>query len=170
MSKLQTIRGALESNPDAVIVKSYDIKSNRVFTNIYGHYAQFVNYFVAPKTEVQDINPGSLSELERFMLGLVPDLEPNQVKKFEARRKGWRSREYVITRLGSVSFVEEVGEVVSELKLTDEELSQWHKSSQKTPPTTDSRDAYRDITINVCPNSNIAMKFIKEYETPYLGL
>lgn len=103
MSKLKTIREALQSNPNVVII---DL-SEKTFPLEKG-VVNLVNYFIAPRSGLYTVD-----ELRNFMTNLIPGLEPTHKQDFE---QGGNS-----IRLGRMYFDEKVGEK----KQTLQKLSLW---------------------------------------------
>ena len=107
MSKLTVVREALESNPDVVIV---DVIEQNYFPGKVGWWSHTIDYRVAPKTGLY-----TADELQAFMLGLVPDLEPTTKDPFQSYLKQ--------LDFGKLYFDETIGATVQgTLTLTDEEF------------------------------------------------
>ncbi|MFH1376478.1 MAG: hypothetical protein ABIH25_02480 [Candidatus Woesearchaeota archaeon] len=116
MSKLSIIRQVLKTNPGVVIV---DVKDHTSLPNICGAYCHFVDYRVAPKNGLY-----TLDELQEFMVGLVPNLQPTIQIDFRQHSRLYDENTYL--EFGSLLFEEKVGEARRVTKrvltLTDEEL------------------------------------------------
>ncbi len=96
MSKLSIVRKTLESNPAILIV---NVTGENYFPERKGFFSQTVDFIVAPKKGIY-----SAPELQLFMMGLVPGLEPTCTDDF---------RQYGKTRdlsVGKLYFDEKIAE------------------------------------------------------------
>ena len=160
MSKLNIVKSALESNPNVVIIMSDEYRENlfpyRVkFPNgIDQGYnilsGQFFDFRVAPKNGLY-----TLAELQSFMLGLVPALEPTARDDFrQYQSMFW---------CGGLRFEEIIGyEKVSTKRiqtLTDEGLLGAYKSFVDGKRIVDAEDTImyaRGILVGVYPDKEFA--------------
>ena len=112
MSKLSVVRETLEKNPGVVIVHT-DKKVYLPDKN--GFFCHTIDYWVAPKDGLY-----TAKELQRFMLGLIPNLPPTSKDDFVQWKKDGE------LQFGKLYFDEKVGEERTITKrilvLTDEEL------------------------------------------------
>lgn len=74
MSKFETVKKALETNPEVILV-NMDLKN--YFPERDGYFTQTADIYVAPK---QGLFTGD--ELQEFMEGLIPGLKPTSVDRF----------------------------------------------------------------------------------------
>ncbi len=78
MSQLKVIKEALESNPEVITIKVNELLNTlHIFDSIVSSIVHMVNYIVAPKRGLYTAN-----ELQRFMMELVPGIEPIHTNKF----------------------------------------------------------------------------------------
>lgn len=153
MSKLTQIRQALESNSQ-VVISNVDEKNylpERTGPGIEDYCHKFVYSVVLKSSNYR------IEELQNFMDGLVPGLEPDYRLKFaRAGRKGGN-----IFRIGELSFIEKIGEQRTTTKkvltLTDEELLNFNGFVDgKQIIEDDVTHSYeRRIIIRVYPNEQI---------------
>lgn len=110
MSKLTIVREALGLNLNISVVS---ILKNNYLPERHGYFSHTVDYLVAPKNGLYEAD-----ELQTFMMGLIPSLEPSMKEDFEQSSD--------ILRFGRLFFDEVIGRERRTIKriltLTDEEL------------------------------------------------
>ena len=145
MSKLTVVRQSLEANPDVVIVH---VDDQKYFPNKDGYWSQKVDYIVAPRRRLY-----TADELQEFMMGLVPDLQPTSVDSF---------RQYGNTlRFGLLYFDEKVGEEERVLTLTAEDLLNSNTSDFVNGKRTSTEDLLRRTWVRPYPNKAFARDVIE---------
>ena len=111
MSKFETVRKALESNPAVVVV---DLKTENYFPNRHDYFTQTARFLVAPTVGLYTVDA-----LQRFMHSLVPGLKPTSVDAF------YQSSDSL--EFGKLYFDEKIGEerVVTQVThtMTDPEFT-----------------------------------------------
>ena len=111
MSKLETVRKALEGNPEVVVV---DLQTKNYFPGRDGHFTQTADFLVAPTVGLY-----TAEALQRFMHSLVPGLEPTTQDAFSQHKD--------TLEFGKLYFDEKIGEerVVTQVThtMTDSELT-----------------------------------------------
>lgn len=161
MSKLNVIKNALESNPDVVIIQtaeeSYLSQEYSPHRRLYDHHFEF---FVVPKQGLF-----VASELQAFMCGLVPGLEPSEGLDFLV---GGVKKDRLL--LGYLGFEEEFGEERVRIErvqtITDEELLKERSyaadfiSGKKVGYTEETFKYKRRILIEPFPNEALARRII----------
>jgi hypothetical protein len=74
MSKYETVRKALEGNPEVAIV---DLQTKNFFPGRNGYFTQTADFWVAPTVGLYNAD-----DLQEFMHGLVPGLKPTMKDAF----------------------------------------------------------------------------------------
>jgi len=94
MSKLETVRKALEGNPEVVVV---DLKTRNHFPGRDGYFTQTADFLVAPTVGLY-----TAEALQRFMHSLVSGLEPTTQDAFSQYKD--------TLEFGKLYFDEKIGE------------------------------------------------------------
>lgn len=119
MSKLTIVRQALETNPDVTIV---NVDEKNYLPERQGSFSHIVDFCVVPKCGLYRAD-----ELQAFMIGLVPNLEPTVKNDFYRYSDIQDFGKYAYNLVfGELYFDEMIGEERIDTKriltLTDEEL------------------------------------------------
>lgn len=147
MDELKIIKEALESNPGVVII---DVPET-IYPPEKG-IIHIVTYYVAPKNGLY-----TADELQAFMTGLVPGLEPKYKLDFEQTARS--------IKLGRIYFDEKIGEKKT---ATTEIISLVHKEPSRIGELVPRQKNYntieeymRRIWIMPTPSETIGRDFIK---------
>lgn len=101
VEKMQVVVDSLRSNPDVVVVGAHE--STHLFTgewpNPIGYWSRTLDIFTHPKEPIYKAD-----ELNEFMFGLVPELEPTTSDKFRGGNHHDRTLE-----LGKLYYDEHIG-------------------------------------------------------------
>lgn len=95
MSKLSIVQKALETNTEAIIVNTQE---GNYSSGKIGFFCNTVDYWIAPKKGLYEAE-----KLQKFMIGLIPNLKPDQQDNFRQDNK----RGYL--ELGKLYFDEKIG-------------------------------------------------------------
>ena len=167
MSKLKTIRDALESNPEAVVLGP--VTSNLSLDRYASGANIGVTFFAAPRQSPQGfytkssrhyISESSLAELKRFMGGLVPGIEPNGRVDFQSRKRRLHGDLELVSVHEELTFDEVVGRerVVREMDITDGELRAYCSDKGIPFRREESIDYLRRVRLYVFPTEQLAEK------------
>ncbi len=152
MSKLASLRQALQENPNIVIV---DTKEKNYLPNRFGYWSQTVNFFVAPKFGLY-----TQKELQTLLVSLTPNLKPTDRDNFFELGH--------IIEFGKLYFDEVIGVETARHKIviTDKELPLSEEFVNGKLVTDRQQQLWRRSWVQLFPNIQIAMearKGLNEY-------
>lgn len=122
----EEIKESLKSNPDVVIVQHYSALGSTWYFPNNMQAEQHSQFVVAPKNGLYTVE-----ELQKFMIDLLPDLEPTEVERFYIDNRHIKSM-----ILGSLCFTEEIGKEITQTKfvVSNKELAEikGHRNREET--------------------------------------
>ena len=157
MTKIDTIRKALKSNPKVIRLSILgSLEEGNTYTPLSSP-SYNVSFYVAPRGGLY-----TAKDLDEFMTRLVPGLEPTTVESFENCPKG--------LLFGNIYFSEKIGEEKKIITITDEEaLSKIEELTNRKRTLEKVIDHKRKIGIEVFPDENMFNDIVdyKKHKNPF---
>jgi len=152
MSKFSVIENALRQNQSIFFIM---LESNYVLKKSPNHnLAHLINFCVAPKSGIYEAD-----ELQEFLISLIPkNAEPepiSSINSFSERQEGFWGSDEVI-EFGYLTFNEIIGEEITRITLTDENIYLVKDLSGDNRTIEKKRQLERRIFVRPFPNIQIA--------------